>query len=164
MEKNHGFTLIELLIVVCIVGILSALLLVVVNPAALLAKARDAKRIEYVENLNKALVLAENEGEITLIDQPNCTDCTSASGSIAVDGSGYVRFSVPLGKTGLYKYIHVLPMDPLNSGANVIKFGSNGKAHELNVVLESADNAPMMTTDGGNAPNLYEVGTSLSIL
>ena len=40
--KSNGFTLIELLIVISIIGILAAVLIAVINPAAQQAKARDA--------------------------------------------------------------------------------------------------------------------------
>ena len=75
-----------------------------------------------------------------------------------------VGLSIPAGKTGLAKYLPALPIDPLNSGANVYTFGGILTGYEINTVLESPDNAAKMSTDGGNAAAVWEIGTSLTIL
>ncbi len=53
--KQKGFTLIELLVVISIIGILSTLAVVSLNDAR--AKARDAKRISDVKQVQTALEL-----------------------------------------------------------------------------------------------------------
>ena len=54
-QTRRGFTLIELLVVIAIIGILSAVVLASLNDARL--KARDAKRISDVKQLQLALEL-----------------------------------------------------------------------------------------------------------
>ena len=165
MKKNQkGFTLVELLVVVAIIVVLAGVLLLAINPAALLAKGRDARRLEDIEALNKALALALADSEITLTATGTCTTCTSLSGTQVVTGDGYVKYALPTGKTGLGKYLAALPVDPLNTGASVYTFASTTANYELNLVLESPDNTAKMTTDGGNAAGVLEVGTSLIVL
>jgi prepilin-type N-terminal cleavage/methylation domain-containing protein len=55
MKKHAGFTLIELLVVIAIIGILSSVVLASLNSAR--TKARDAKRISDIKQLQLALEL-----------------------------------------------------------------------------------------------------------
>jgi len=58
MKKNKGFTLVELLVVIAIIGLLSTLAFVSLNNAR--AKARDAKRVSDVRQIQSALELFYN--------------------------------------------------------------------------------------------------------
>ncbi len=53
--RKKGFTLIELLIVIGIIGILAAAVIVVLNPAELLAQARDGTRLSDIDSANSAI-------------------------------------------------------------------------------------------------------------
>ncbi len=59
MKKQQGFTLIELLVVIAIIGILSTLSVLALNSAR--ARARDAKRISDVRQIQTALEMYHNE-------------------------------------------------------------------------------------------------------
>ncbi len=60
MKKNtKGFTLIELLVVIAIIGLLSTLSILALNQAR--ARARDAKRISDVKQIQTALELYYND-------------------------------------------------------------------------------------------------------
>ncbi|EKE00348.1 MAG: hypothetical protein ACD_22C00043G0005 [uncultured bacterium] len=163
-NKRQGFTLLELMLSVSIIAILSGVLIMVINPLAIVSKGRDAKRMEDLDAISKAILLALTSEEMTLIDNSACATCTSASGTQVVDGTGWVKFSVPLGKTGLAKFLPALPVDPINLDTNVYTFSSTVENYELNTVLESTDNATKMSVDGGDEQGVYEVGTSLTIL
>ncbi len=160
--KEKGFTLVELLVVIAIVAILAGAVLIAINPATLMQKARDSRKLADMDTLVKAMNLAMTEGEITLASMAAAT--TSAQvGAQAVNGTGWIRFAIPIGKTGLSKYVAALPLDPTNTGSNVYSFQSTLTDFEIDAVLEHADNATKMTTDGGNSATKYEVGTSLII-
>lgn len=52
---HKGFTLIELLVVISVVGILVATVLVLVDPVEIIRRANDAKRINAILSLSKAM-------------------------------------------------------------------------------------------------------------
>lgn len=161
---KKGFTLVELLVVIAIVAILAGALMLVINPTALMQKGRDARRLDDMDNLTKAINLALADGEMTLgVLGP----FNSVTGTRLLDGTGYVRYTIPTGKTGLSKFIPTLPVDPLNTttGGNYqYVFQSTASNFELNCVLEHPDNATKMSADGGNAAAVYEIGTSLTVI
>jgi len=59
MRKAKGFTLIELLVVIAIIGLLSTLAVVALNSAR--QKARDAKRVADIKQVQTALELFYND-------------------------------------------------------------------------------------------------------
>ena len=59
MTKKKGFTLIELLVVVAIIGLLATLSIVALNTAR--AKARDARRVADIKQIQTALELYYND-------------------------------------------------------------------------------------------------------
>lgn len=59
MRKQKGFTLVELLVVIAIIGLLSTLAVVALNNAR--SKARDAKRVADVKQIQTALELFYND-------------------------------------------------------------------------------------------------------
>ncbi|MFA6495345.1 MAG: type II secretion system protein, partial [Candidatus Paceibacterota bacterium] len=63
MSSPKSFTLIELLIVIGILAVLVAAIVITLNPAQLLAQARDSKRQQDLSALNQAL------NTITTLDQ-----------------------------------------------------------------------------------------------
>ena len=100
MQKEKGFTLVELIVVIAIVAVLAGVLVIAINPAALLMKGRDSRRLEDFDSLHKAISLALADGEVTLTDTSACATCTSVSGTQAVDGvNGWVKTPPFTGKT-----------------------------------------------------------------
>jgi len=165
IKSSYGFTLIELLVVIAVIAVIAGVLVMQIRPNLIVQKGRDSKRLQDVNTLSKALNLALAEDEITLTaNGSSCTTCSSSTGTLVATGAGYVKFVIPLGKTGLSKYLSTLPVDPTNSGVYIYKFGSTVTDFELNTVFEHPDNANLMSTDGGNSATTYEIGSNLSIL
>ncbi len=106
-EQAKGFTLLELLIVVGIIAILSVALIIVLNPAETLRKARDSSRISDLNTLKTALGLYMTSTSTPFLGPSstnalNNTWCkavpTTARGS---DGLAKIWYSTPTTITDL---------------------------------------------------------------
>lgn len=119
MRTRKGFTLIELLVVIAIIGILSSVVLASLNIAR--AKARDAKRLADLKQLQVALELYANDNNNSYPNtgngwQGNC----SSFGSFGLTGaSGYIPNLAP-------QYISILPVDPSQVGTKCYLYRSDG--------------------------------------
>jgi len=165
MRKEKGFTLVELLVVIAIVAVLAGAVLIAINPATMMMKARDSRRLSDMDSLVKAVNLALTDGEITLqaMNAPT-TSAGPAANTQKVDGTGWIQYTLPLNKTGLSRFLAALPLDPVNSGIYLYSFESTLTDFEIDCSLEFTDNIIKMTTDGGNNPGAYEAGTNLAII
>lgn len=97
--KNKGFTLIELLIVVLIISILAGLLVAVINPAGIRAKARDSQRKADLRKIQSALELYFAESR----SYPTSTGTGINAGSLPLT-PGYMN-NIPSSPNGpSYRY------------------------------------------------------------
>ncbi len=134
--KTKGFTLIELLIVIAIIAILATAVILLLNPAALLAQARDSQRISDLGTLRTAIALYQSTSGGSL-GAGNCTvftggDATAGCGgrhaavavpavnSRAVNGLGWIPVNFDGTPGG--SPISVLPIDP-RTGVLACGFG-----------------------------------------
>ncbi|MFZ3099780.1 MAG: prepilin-type N-terminal cleavage/methylation domain-containing protein [Minisyncoccales bacterium] len=97
-SKKAGFTLIELLVVIAIIGTLSGMVLVAMTDTR--ARARDARRVNDIYQIRKALELYYAENAI----YPNLTGWRSSNNATAWAALG----------TALAPYMKQLPSDPIN--------------------------------------------------
>lgn len=162
LPTKKGFTLIELLIVITILGILVGVLVPIIRVGEYQAQTRDARRVNDLLNLQTALISAMTNNDIELTDTTGCSACDSLSGTIAIDGTGWVKFR-NLSGDGLLGFIQNLPKDPKNEGDYKFSYYSDGNRFELNAKLESQRYANYATDDGGNDNTLYERGLKLTI-
>ena len=100
-QKTKGFTLIELLVVIAIIGILSTLAVVALNSAR--SKARDAKRVADIKQVQTALELYYNDAS----SYPVTTGTLGATGYEALCGGGFVT-----GCGTATVYMGQVPKDP----------------------------------------------------
>ena len=169
----------ELLIVIGIMAVLATAATIVLNPAQLLAQARDSQRISDMDALKAALSLYLSDVSVPyLIETGQGLNCptyqytnvpagaSTSSFSVArsnpanaasstarsVGGSGWlpVNFSAISGGSPLA----VLPIDPTGSGNNIYRYACDqtAKSFELNACLESSKYMVKMGEDGGDKP------------
>jgi prepilin-type N-terminal cleavage/methylation domain-containing protein len=106
MKNNKsGFTLIELLVVIAIIGLLSTLSVLALNTAR--AKARDAKRISDVKQIQTALEMYYND----VSDYPG--DASVTPGQAISSGNGTFLRQIPSAP---------LPTDGAVCGSNVTAY------------------------------------------
>ncbi len=124
-NKEKGFTLIELLVVIAIIGILSSVVLVSLGSAR--AKARDARRISDIKQLQTALELYFNSyGRYpTRTEMANGTDGVPATAAIYISP----------------KFMPSIPKDPLTTNSYAysglqVTGSTNCLSYHLGTVLE----------------------------
>jgi len=174
---KRGFTLIELVIVIAILAILAAVVVLTLNPAQLMAQARDSQRISDLGSVKSAIALYLATATSPAVGAgPNAMASTTCEGfsagtctlvtSTAVTVSGWVpiAFSDTTGGSPL----SALPVDPTNSATYqyAYKGDTANLVYKITGKLEStkytAAEGPM-STDGGNNTSLYEIGTNLGL-
>jgi prepilin-type N-terminal cleavage/methylation domain-containing protein len=186
--QQKGFTLIELLIVVAIVAILAVVVVLTLNPAQLLKQSRDSTRISDLSTLKGAISLYLADGQTTLPSTSNCYAhaSSSVSSSSCTAGSNPARFAVagtwatisltnatgtgwlPINFTLISSGspLSAEPIDPVNNNTNFYAYRTGANStFELNADMESTkysngQSNDVESTDGGDNPNLYEVGTA----
>jgi type II secretion system protein G len=108
MNSRKGFTLIELLVVVSIISLLSSIVLSSLNTAR--AKARDARRMADLKQIQTALELYRNDNS----GYPSSGslwrgNCASYGSYPTTGATGYIPNLAPT-------YISALPLDPKPTG------------------------------------------------
>lgn len=121
VSSAQGFTLIELLIAVSIVGILSTVLVVAVNPGRQLAKARDSERQTDLIGILAAVMQYGSEHSGDLPDTDGDPDTSNFPTSATCIGTGVGCFDLAnAGETGeeiVPVYMVSMPEDPRTGDA-----------------------------------------------
>ncbi|MDO8664868.1 MAG: type II secretion system protein [Candidatus Liptonbacteria bacterium] len=188
---QKGFTLIELLIVIAILSILAVAVILTLNPAQMLAQARDSQRISDMATLKSAIALylvdvtSPSIGTASLCyasftGLASTTGCggrmvaatvttTTAANAGSSTGGGWIpinfatiTYGSPLGNE---------PVDPINNATYFYSYATNAASSyqfEIDANMESTRYASSGTsdvesTDGGSSSSIYEVGTNLGL-
>lgn len=107
--RQKGFTLIELLVVIALIGILAGVILVIIDPLAQFAKARNAQRKSDLRQLANALdrYLATN-GSYPATPSSGSVWCGRSGSNYTSCGADWVPGLVVSGE------VKKLPSDPTN--------------------------------------------------
>jgi type IV pilus assembly protein PilA len=143
-NKKSGFTLIEILVVIGIIAILSAVVLVAINPARQFKLARDSQRVANVTAILNAVGqnMAEHKGTFDCTIALPSTDRVISS---ATDGLNIASCLVPT-------YVSSLPFDPSKSGA---KFTSITDYDSGYSILIDTDGRVKVSAVGEITPDIY---------
>lgn len=75
--KKKGFTLVELLVVIAILALLMSIVIVTINPAEILRKTRDTKRVSDLGALRTSMNLYLTDKAVPSLAAAPATDCAS---------------------------------------------------------------------------------------
>lgn len=184
-----SFTLIELLIVIGILAVLVAAVVITLNPAQLLAQARDSQRQQDLSSLNQAINTAltlDNSLSLGTASTVyvSISDTTTTCASLGLptlsagwsyhcvvssalrntDGTGWVP--VDLAANGVVG-LSALPVDPINTTSSGFYYTyTPGGSFELSAMMESNKYKGVQSVaglDGGRSWNAFEIGSNLTL-
>ena len=189
LNKIRSFTLVELLIVIAILAILAAAVVIVLNPAELLAQARDSQRISDVNMVKKAVDLFIVDNSTTSLGVANrvyisipdssisCANitglptlpatwqyvCATSANLRNINGTGWLPLDFTQVKGG--SPIPYLPIDPQNDQTltKYYQYIPGTNTFELTALMESEKQANAAAKDGGIDPGRLEVGSDVSL-
>jgi len=169
LKDGEGFTFTNFLIIIVIICAVVLFVLWIIKPTETLQKTRDNQRFTDTTDITTAINLYLADGKTF-----NVTGLNNLTGYSSIDlekvsaqkndGTGWIKLDFASIASGAP--ITLLPIDPTNNDKYHYTFGVNklNGTYEVNCVFEGLENASKMSSDNGNNPNVYEVGTDLTIL
>ncbi len=181
LSSSHSFTLIELLVVIGILAILTAAVIIILNPAEYLKQTRDVTRMNDLTSINQALSVLESQGvtnfglaNTVYVSIPDSTStcanlglptlpsnysyhCVSISTLQSVNGTGWIPVDFTQSPTLSFSQ---LPIDPINSTStdNYYTYVTGG-SWQLSTQFESSK---YQAKEGSNASYLVGTNTNLA--
>ena len=183
---NKSFTLVELLIVIGILAIITAAIIIVLNPAELLKQARDSKRLQDITSIDQSLQVAQaiypdvdlgtaSTVYVSVADTTStCANlglpslpsgwtynCVTSSNLINTDGTGWIPVNFQDANLVGAIQLQALPIDPTNTTSTGLYYTYvMGGSWEVTALTE-ADKHDAAVNDGGMFPGVLQKGSYL---
>ncbi len=186
-KQKNSFTLIELLVVIGILAILTAAVVLVLNPSDLLKQGRDSKRSTDLASLHKSIQLLVTQTSVVSLGNastvsvslpdasPTCANlllpalpagytyrCVPQASSTLLNGSGWLP--IDFTQSGIQNF-SALPLDPTNTSSTGLYYTympTNTGTYELTSLMESEKGSKQAIVDGGVLPGVLEVGSTIA--
>ena len=189
IAARRAFTLIELLVVIAIIAVLAVVVIIVLNPAQLLAQARDGNRLSDLTTVNGALGLYQAQGGPLSLGVPgteytSLPDASSTCGDVGLpslptssvygcvsstplrdtNGSGWIPVNFASISSG--NPFSSLPVDPVNNTSSQLyyTYETDGTHYEVTANMESLKYKNICANAGGAYTDLCQMGTALTLL
>ncbi len=143
-RNEKGFTLVELLVVISIIGLLSTLAVVALGSAR--ERARDAKRIADVKQIQTALELFYNDNN-AYPEEPTAITLGEGTDPVTLTSDGFIA-------GGSEVYMQTVPAPPYPDDEDYSYISSDGTTYTITFKLEGpaagfSDGATIEATPGG---------------
>jgi len=162
-RSNKSFTLIELLIVIGILAILTAAVVVVLNPAELLKQSRDSKRMQDLTSIDKTIQILQTLNPdaslgtastvyVSIADTSStCSNlglptlpsgwaynCVTDTNLHKTDGNGWIPINFQDSIVSTSIQLSSLPIDPTNTTSTGLYYTyTPGGSYEMTAAMES---------------------------
>lgn len=184
--QQKGFTLIELLIVIAIIAILSVTIILTLNPAQILAQARDSQRISDMSTLKTAISLYLGDVSTSISigatatcfgSSPNTSSSagcgarmslteaavatTTATAQASTTGGGWVPIDFTRISSG--SPLGSEPVDPVNDATYYYTYANNGVANGYQYKLTAKMESTKFKNGGGSDVESKDGGINANV-
>ncbi|MFA5098893.1 MAG: LamG-like jellyroll fold domain-containing protein [Candidatus Paceibacterota bacterium] len=186
ISRPNSFTLIELVIVIAVLAILSAVVVITINPAEQMRSARDSTRMSDLQTIHSAIGLYQADGGTSIgsintvyVSIPDssatCANlglpilptgwsyaCSNSTNYRKTDGTGWIP--VHFSDISFTNPLSSLPADPINttSTGNYYTYVTGG-SWSLTALFETTKYQDIAIKDGDAYPGVYSIGTNVSL-
>src|SRR5690606_18753071 len=186
MKNKSSFTLVELLIVIGILAILSAAVVIIIQPQERLREARDSQRIQELSSLERTIQLLESQvlnlslgnAQTVYVSVPDSSSscanlglpslpagysyaCSSTANYRKTNGTGWIPVNFQSSSIGT---LATLPIDPINTTSTGLYYTYiPGGSFELNGIMESAKKRADTSLHKKNLPGVIAKGNDLAL-
>lgn len=159
-KAPQGFTLMELIIVIAIIGILSSMVLTVINPVTQLQKSADAKRKSDLSQISKAIeAYYSDHGSYPSVNANyELVVLISGTSTALAWGSAWPPYidTLPKDSTSTKKYIYVTPTTGSGALQSFYLYASLDRGTQDSQACTGASGCP-------NIPSGVKCGTATDI-